>query len=192
VGDVLHNLNSALDHLVCSLARLTDETDDCATTEFPIFTAQDAFERKRSRLLANVPPDAQRIIEELQPFQSPEDPDAHVLEILRRFYNIDKHRRLHLVASNAREALYTPSHRDIEPIRMYVGPVRGRTELAALHVPLHIEGMGKVDIDATFDVVIDERVGPEEFQTPNISDGLRSIHYWISSEIVPRFESFFE
>lgn len=192
VGDVLHNLNSALDHLVCSLARLTYEADECLTTEFPIYTDRDLFEKKRNRLLANVPLDAQKVIEQLQPFQSPEDPSAHVLEILRRFYNIDKHRRLHLVASNAREALYTPSHPDIEPLRMYVGPVRQRTELAALHVPRHVEGIGNVDIDAVFDVVIDEQIGPEDFQTPNISDGLRSIHYWISNEIVPRFEGFFQ
>lgn len=192
VGDVLHNLNSSLDHLVCSLAHLADPEDECRTTEFPIYTTQELFESKRARLLANVPQRAQGLIEELQPFRSPDDPETHVLEILRRFHNIDKHRRLHLVASNAREALYTPPHPDIEPIRMYVGPVRERTELAAFHVPRHVEGIGKVNIDAVFDVVIDERIGPEDFQTPNISDGLRSIHYWISSQIVPRFEPFFE
>lgn len=148
VGDVLHNLNSALDHLVCSLAQLADEADECRTTEFPIYTTQEAFEGKRQRLVANVPPEAQDIIEELQPFRSPDDPNAHILEILRRFYNIDKHRRLHLVASNAREASYTPSHPDIEPIRMYVGPVRDRMELAAFHVPRQVEGIAKVDIDA--------------------------------------------
>ncbi len=192
VGDVLHNLNSALDHLVCSLARLTVADDECRTTEFPIYTTRDLFESKRQRALVNVSQEARDIIEELQPFQAPDNPDMHILEILRRFHNIDKHRRLHLVASNARQALYTPSHPDIEPIRMYAGPVRQRTELAAFHVPRHIEGIGKVDIDAVFDVVIDEPVGPLDFQTPNISDALRSMHYWISSEIVPRFEPFFE
>lgn len=192
VGDVLHNLNSALDHLVCSLARLTDAADECRTTEFPICTDPGSFDSRRRRALANVPREAQDIIEELQPFQSPEDPTTHILEVLRRFYNIDKHRRLHLVASNAREVLFSPSHRDIEPIRLYVGPVRHRTELAAFHVPRHVEGTVNVSVDATIDVVIDERIGSEDYQTPNISEGLRAIHYWMSSRIVPRFERFFD
>jgi hypothetical protein len=191
LGDILHNLNSALDHLVCSLARLSDSEDDCTATEFPVFTGRAGFEGKKERALRGVPEEAQGIIEELQPFNSGEDPTMHVLEVLRRFYNIDKHRRLHLVVGNLREAHYTPTHPDVVPIRMHAGPIRGRTELAAFHAPPHVEDIQRIDTDVSFDVVIDEPIGPEDFQTPNISTGMRSIHRWISTKVLPRFERFF-
>lgn len=190
LGDVLHNLSSALDHLVCSLARVTDPEDQCTTTEFPIFTDKAKFEAKKERALRRVPEGAQGVIEELQPFNSGENPPMHVLELLRRFYNIDKHRRLHLVVGNLKEAHYTPTHPDIEPMRIHAGPIRDRTELAAFYAPPHVEDVQRIDTDISFDIVIDEPIGPEDFQTPNISTGMRSIHWWISTEVLPKFERF--
>lgn len=191
LGDILNNLNSALDHLVCSLARLNDPEHDCRATEFPIFTDKAKYEVKKERVLRGIPEEAQSIIGELQPFNSGENPAMHVLEVLRHFCNIDKHRRLHLVVGNLRESHYTPNRPDIEPMRMHAGPIRGRTELAAFYAPPHVEDVQQVDTDVSFDIVIDEPIGPGEFQTPNISTGMRSIHWWISTEVVPRFERFF-
>ncbi|HVM34355.1 MAG TPA: hypothetical protein VM784_03325 [Actinomycetota bacterium] len=198
VGEVLYNCSSALDHLVCQLARLTNRRHECLRMEFPVFTTDvDDYRKttKRKGVLEGVPDEAKDIIGDLQPFQAREvgeDPQTHVLEILRLFHNIDKHRRLNLVATSVLTASYRPSHPDITPVRMHGGPIEGRTELCCFAVPYTVEGKVHVDCDVTIDVAINEGKGrwPEE-QTPMLRQGLLSIHYWIDQEILPKFEPFF-
>lgn len=198
-GEILYNCSSALDHLICQLARLTKPAHECLRTEFPIFTTDSEDYRKtteRRGILDGIPDEAKAIIKDLQPFkarEAGENPETHVLEILRHFHNIDKHRRLNLVASAVLAASYTPSHPDITPVRMHGGPIEGRTELACFAVPFTVTGQVHVDCDITIDVAINEGKGrwPKN-QTPMIRQGLLSVHYWIAEEILPKFDPFFD
>ncbi len=112
IGDVLHNLRCALDHLVYELALVgvgqtfparSDLTDDEARScEFPICAAPEAFESRRGKIrLLRV--GEQTRIEELQPYNSFDlsiwgPTIAQVPDALRRLHSLevqDKHRALH-------------------------------------------------------------------------------------------------
>jgi hypothetical protein len=94
VGDVLHNMRSALDHAVW---RAADEEKRGKWTAFPI--ALKSREWKKSRALEGVPSDLVRRARALQPFvEMPGDPKRHPLAILAKLSNIDKHRTLHTFA----------------------------------------------------------------------------------------------
>ncbi|MDP9238656.1 MAG: hypothetical protein M3P30_14880 [Chloroflexota bacterium] len=95
VGEIIHDLRSALDNLACALAYQNSQSR-CESTEFPIFSDSKKFRRKRSRLIGEIDPDAQAIIEGLQPYHRGQDFRCDPLWMLYQLSNIDKHRLFHL------------------------------------------------------------------------------------------------
>lgn len=104
-GDCVHNLRSALDHIVWSLSG----GDGMAPThtEFPIFKDENKYldrtgkgDPARGSGLWKIEGvqsfQARTAIRWLQPFRGP-DPTGHPLWILHELDRIDKHRRLHVV-----------------------------------------------------------------------------------------------
>lgn len=95
IGEIIHNLRSALDHTIWASAKKpTDET------QFPIFTRRCDWEKKADKMIATVPKNVLALIEKTQPYNSPEgtDPRQHLLAVLNRLSNYDKHRLLHTAA----------------------------------------------------------------------------------------------
>ena len=94
VGDVAHNLRSALDQLTWQLALLTtDSVYD--RTQFPIVAEQDDYPRVAARQLQSLRPEHVAFVERLQPYHG-DDRTADPLYLLNRLSNVDKHRQLHL------------------------------------------------------------------------------------------------
>lgn len=96
IGDVLHNLRGALDHLAFALAESyagRPLPDDIAKeSEFPIFERDDA--RAIAKKIRGIHPDAQAVIKSLQPYHKGKDCSLDKLWILHALSNIDKHRLL--------------------------------------------------------------------------------------------------
>ncbi|MGD0855414.1 MAG: hypothetical protein ABSA18_06375 [Dehalococcoidia bacterium] len=91
VGDVLHNLHSALDNIVWQLA-LINHARPYSRTAFPIWNMNSASARADiNRLLQHVPNDARQVIESLQPYIAP-NPTFHPLWVLHELSDCDKHR----------------------------------------------------------------------------------------------------
>ncbi|MBI3800299.1 MAG: hypothetical protein HY268_25410 [Deltaproteobacteria bacterium] len=106
IGDVLHNLRSALDHLAWSLARTRADS----FTEFPIFIDGARFRAtdrhsnpvRGSGLhkMHDMPASAQTIIESLQPYKGVHGlPESEPLWLLQQLGIEDKHHTLNLVAA---------------------------------------------------------------------------------------------
>ncbi|MGZ4337662.1 MAG: hypothetical protein ACXVRZ_04880 [Gaiellaceae bacterium] len=106
IGDTLHNLRCALDHIVWQLASPADRG---IHTMFPISTDAGDFrlgrpdkKGKRSpgrsglRRIAGVDPGAVAVIEAAQPYQP--GPAGFGLNVLNQLENLDKHREIHTVA----------------------------------------------------------------------------------------------
>lgn len=94
LGDYVHNLRAALDHLVCQLARAAGGT--CDTTQFPIFSAEPNFVKKAGTLLKGIDPSHRAIIEKLQPYHTGKaDRESHFLSVIAWLDNTDKHRVIH-------------------------------------------------------------------------------------------------
>lgn len=87
-GEILHNLRSALDHLVCRIVDLQGQHDKQA---FPICQDQQKFNKIRRSALKDVPSHLVTQIESLQPFNS-SNPIVHPLTSLVNLSNADKHR----------------------------------------------------------------------------------------------------
>lgn len=101
-GDLIYNLRSALDQLVWQLV-LRDGEKPSGRNEFPILDSKEQWlDEVRYRLPPGNQPlsgitidgDAWTIIENAQPYKTPE-PKTHLLSIVRRLSNLDKHRTLY-------------------------------------------------------------------------------------------------
>lgn len=102
-GDFVHNLRSALDHMVWDLVRLNlDSGDPDSKTEYPIYWDPDHYARKHEapRKLRGVHPKALDTIEQAQPYHAPK-PKSSPLWALRMLDIADKHQTLLLTASVA-------------------------------------------------------------------------------------------
>lgn len=96
VGDIVHNLRSALDHIAWNLALRNLEGTDTTPYDRTAFPILDNI-RPQSidwfyRCVQDVLPDAIPIIEELQPDHGSDTVQIHPLVILNGLWNGDKHR----------------------------------------------------------------------------------------------------
>jgi hypothetical protein len=104
LGDVIGNLRSSLDHLVCELTG-----GPCEETFFPIYWRKDgtyeSFHGKGRKGIAFLGPEVEHAIEALQPYNAGHEP----LGLLNDLWNIDKHRRLLVTGSLvAPTAIFVP------------------------------------------------------------------------------------
>jgi hypothetical protein len=93
IGDAIHNLRSALDHLVYELA--PPKVRKRGKTQFPIFKDECEFKAIGAKWIAGISGDERALIERVQPWNAPGGaPADNPLAILNRLSNIDKHRLL--------------------------------------------------------------------------------------------------
>ncbi len=114
IGDVVHNLRSALDHLVCQLAILRDPCIDCKKTAFPIYDKSGAFnDVANDKVKPYISPEAFALIESIQPYNAAKaqgkDPKSSNLRILSELDIIDKHRMLLVAAKYFRPTEFSYS-----------------------------------------------------------------------------------
>lgn len=144
IGDCVQNLRGTLDHLAFTLARA--HTGDPLPPEiekysqFPIIgnegsrgqigVGAESFESSRFRI-KGIHPDAQAIIQELQPYHRRDLFREHPLWILSVLSNIDKHRLIHPVAGYAAGLTFSKRQERFIPgpgfIQSFGGIVKGET-----------------------------------------------------------------
>lgn len=92
VGEIVHNLRSALDHIAWQLALLGPNPPDPKKIKFPIFKVDDPWSQGMiDANLTNVPDDAKQVIKTFQPYNAGNAAEAHALWILHSLWNTDKH-----------------------------------------------------------------------------------------------------
>ena len=96
LGDCVHNLRSALDHLICQVTMLDGGTlDDCAKTQFPIASKSEAqFDAMARSQIAGLSKWHRAMVKRAQPYHAGDEAWKHPLAILADFSNTDKHRLL--------------------------------------------------------------------------------------------------
>ena len=97
IGDCLHNLRSALDNLVYELAlahnRGRVRSNIASDSGFPLFRDMQDFTEKGWNMIRGIDPDAQAIVEGLQPYYGGY---SVRLVALNKLSNRDKHRLPHV------------------------------------------------------------------------------------------------
>lgn len=175
IGEIIHNLRSALDHMVYEIAATHAKGNVPAGTEFPIFVDEARFRStKRGGGLYKIrglPRNAQASIEEIQPFQRKQAPRLHLLWVLQELSNWDKHRLLHItnVATGARNLSLKPS-----PGVKVDGEIENGAELACFKVTGVPNGSGKVDMegDIIYGIAFD-KAGPGNGSL--VAEGLKQL-----------------
>jgi hypothetical protein len=102
VGDIAHNLRSALDHLVWQLVE-ANGTKPGTHNEFPVLKDLDRWDSKKYKTtgrgkVKGVSKNAMERIERLQPYHRGDDYKTHPLYIAHALNIRDKHRLLNLVS----------------------------------------------------------------------------------------------
>jgi hypothetical protein len=92
VGDALHSLRSALDHLVYEL--VPPRNRKSLKLQFPIFVDECEFKVRSPPMIKGIKGDERTLIERLQPYAAADPPQNDPLAILRKLSNLDKHRLL--------------------------------------------------------------------------------------------------
>lgn len=92
VGEIAHQLRSAVDHIAYGLV-LAAGNSPTRRTSFPVCKTRP----NRLSVDGGVSSEALTRVDELQPYQQRE-PTAHPLYVLNELWNVDKHRNLHLTA----------------------------------------------------------------------------------------------
>lgn len=201
-GEILFLFRSALDHLAYGLGERHSNPPP-SRTEFPIFKDSDAFYRRgkggqwhsssgmwKIRGLAE---SAQTVIQELQPFNSGEDP--HVLLALHDLNNIDKHRLLHLPRFRLSEAQLNAIaiYGDLELIEQReAGPLDLKTEIFRLRPIPDSKGRFDVQVDKSWvelDISFDD-TGPGRGAA--VMEFFSVLSGYLASDVFPRFSRFFQ
>lgn len=96
LGDCLHNLRSALDHLICQLTLLEGGTmADCEKTQYPIASkSEEQFEGIADYRIPMLSKRHRAMVKQTQPYRAGDDASAHPLSVLAELSNADKHRVL--------------------------------------------------------------------------------------------------
>ncbi|MGI8548600.1 MAG: hypothetical protein ACR2M1_14950 [Gemmatimonadaceae bacterium] len=182
IGDSVHNMRSALDHLVFAIAGFP--ADD-RNIQFPIFDKKTTYDNCRWKL-QNVPPAALAVIEELQPYQRGESANSQLLAILATLDNIDKHRRPILSGSvvSLKEVWGSGQATSIR----ITGRNGGAFKNGAVISTWEVSGR-EMDVNFTvaFRVALAE---PAPLDGRDIGKLLEEIHRYIGDEVFPRFDSF--
>jgi hypothetical protein len=103
IGDGIHNLRSALDHLACELVELTTPATSTlghSGVQFPILASRPEGKRDQRRflrMLEKMPPAARREIMRVQPYRDGDEARYHPLWILNQLDIIDKHRQITII-----------------------------------------------------------------------------------------------
>jgi hypothetical protein len=104
IGECVHNMRSAVDNLVCGLARTLKPTCKCAGLAFPLLADQEEWDEKADNSLKGIPPAAKEVIRQLQPWAGTISPNP--LTILNKLSNLDKHRACNFTLPHNRNATF--------------------------------------------------------------------------------------
>jgi hypothetical protein len=184
VGDVVHNLRSALDSIVfdLSLAGNPDLSErQRRDVGFPIATEETSF-RKTKKMLRFLSPDQQAAVEGVQPFRTlPSQPELEELVMVRDLNNWDKHRRLLVVPAFSMGSVHRmPTPAPIEKRARPFGPIEAGAELARFRFA---EPQPQIDLEFVpmFDFALGDRPQPGSLELRHAAD-------YIERKVLGRFE----
>lgn len=176
-GDAIHNMRSALDHLVYEIS--SQREADPGDTSFPLLTKEENWDKrgKHGALLVNsglnrvrlLPDEAQTLIHDLQPWPRPQPfapdmfgPNRKRLWELHAFDIADKHKNLNVAV------LYIEvvgvGHNEVSPDLGFESVYRGPLQLNTRTLVLRLLNPAKVDVEflPRLDVVFSEGLTPNE------------------------------
>jgi hypothetical protein len=162
LGDFIHDLRSALDHLVWQLV-LLDEGSPNRSTCFPVASSRAQFDRMAEKALRGLIPKHVAGIEALQPYHAQDRQGVHLLKLLPRLSNTDKHQIVHTTLGWFRSDFVTGPHftpnadagviqrcEIAQSERLENGAVIARVKLASVGPDPQVQMDAQVQVDIAF------------------------------------------
>jgi hypothetical protein len=179
-GDCVHNLRSALDHLVYAIAidqSPTGKLADERAIAFPIKDASKDFNSVRRRLKELSLP-VQAAIEAVQPYNRAHATLPPLLAVLRDLDDADKHRLLQLAVSKLSQWKFV-NVRGLAPdqaktIVFHVGDVEDGTEIAAIALDRPTPDVS-YQYEGVLVIALCNAIGPPEVSRTEISALLHAL-----------------
>jgi hypothetical protein len=177
VGDIAHNLLSALDHIAWQLALLKADKP-YKYTAFPIIDGTDAASVKYfNRLTQDILPDAIRVVEAVQPYHRGDAAKYTELSILHSLWIADKHKLLTTVPVRLTVPVFSGWGGRIEELK---------DGTRRMEVPRSAEPEKNLEPHITREIL---------FEIPELRERiplhlLRRVHHVVAYEIVPFFSRF--
>lgn len=168
VGDVVHNLRSALDHLIYQIIVARDEKPTSKSC-FPVYVNSDMFtrqvskprEQERDSALLGLDDATFDIIEKLQPYNG-SNPQRNALWLLHELSNVDKHSVVHgsyaVVPDSKPEIVSSGSDVIFEQV-LHVGPMQEGTPVVRFRM---WETTPNSDVRVHCNVPLDVAIGDVE------------------------------
>lgn len=191
LGDCVHNMRSALDNLICGLARTVDPYCGCKGMAFPFRENQADWDANVQRNLAGVPQEACKIIEELQPWRDTSSTPNPLL-MLNKLSNIDKHRHCHFTLAYNRNAGFRVHANDgtIVEVSCHKPLFLGDPQTITLPIdPSTVIPSARVEASGTFALSFREEGGWDDLPTKHV---LRTCFDHIERRVISRLKPFFE
>jgi hypothetical protein len=166
IGDSVHNLRSALDHIVFQLAAINGAPAEAGEkTAFPIYSSPKGFKDFAKKSLAPfISAEALTAIAKLQPYEAGNGGPLSVLWMLSQLDNVDKHRIVVVVAQKVRPYEFTITRFPTGEMFNHVltesewKPLEHGTELIRFNLSQLLSAPGKVHlkVETTGAVLFDD------------------------------------
>jgi hypothetical protein len=152
-GDAIHNLRSALDHVVYDLV-IRNQQVSTTKTEFPIYADPNLYKApgEAAKKLAGVDPTDQKFIEQAQPYHASQ-PKYHALWVIRALDIIDKHRTL-LPALSISSLRGYGAYGDLAEPLTHFGALALNDQDVVFRVPARTHAKGNLQPHFTCDVAL--------------------------------------
>lgn|GEM_PF-3575279 len=196
IGDVAHNLVSALDHLVGQLV-IANGRRATRDEAFPIYVrhmTKAEFRKLTKSRIGNCSTAAQDLIEELQPYHKGDDARKDLLWIIKELDRLDKHQRINIVGGSYRMAIksgttgFSIAGIDLGPI--ISGEERGVfgdfVEIGTLDE--HGQPEGGLEPYAEFNLAFGDNEGPCPRESVEI---VQTALEHVRTKVLPRFAALF-
>lgn len=197
IGEFIHHVRAALDNLTWALAWDATNGSPYDRTQFVVTRSPDEFKRQKRGHLRSLPSGVKDAIESFQPYDGPNapPPEDHVVWILERLWNEDKHRAPALTGGLATvtswrflENVSVPSGAEyaIGP-RIY--PTVGGFDdgdVVARFPPQNLGYDADMELIVAFDVAF-EKAGPGGGRL--VMELLRQLYDVVRNDVIPRVAS---
>jgi hypothetical protein len=187
IGDAIHNLRVALDHLACQLVIATSGTPNDATAFpiLPVAPTPSSDGRTRPQIAPGVPKDLREILDEVQPYKLAK-PTNHDLMVLHRLDINDKHRELLITVIGVKHFGWFG---EANPTGINLGPYEDGSEVCRFPYA-DLEDQGNFSPTFSFAVRLDEaEAGPWGLMHGASEFVRRRPLRYIEEEVLPRFGS---
>jgi hypothetical protein len=190
IGECVHNMRSAVDNLVCGLARTLTPECKCRDLAFPLYKDQDEWSEKADKPLKGIPPAAREIIRHLQPWSDTITP--HPLTILNKLSNIDKHRALNFTVPHNRNAVFVIHCHNGTVLEVQADKPLRLGEVQTFVLPIHkelIEPTARIQSSGTVVLTFQEE---SDWDDEPVIHVLRRCFDHVETKVIAKLRPFFK